>query len=71
MELTQEQLDQQDRVDGTVHRMLEELAETELPHDIEVTSEIRDIVIFWLKDRGYINEEDFYPSIQEEEEALV
>jgi len=44
-ELTQEQIDQQDFVDGTIHSLLEELTSQKLDHDIEVIGEIRDTII--------------------------
>jgi len=64
MELTQAQLDRQDRVDNACHTILERLSGRELPWDIELSDIVRDAVKDVIVDRlGLMTEMEFFPSL--------
>lgn len=73
MELTRKQLRQQDFVDNKIHRLLTELFEDVQPHNqqgslhwnIEDIGIVRDAVLEVFQCLG-VNEQDFYPFIEEE-----
>jgi hypothetical protein len=60
-ELTKEQLDRQDFVEGVIHAALEELADRELEHDMSLIAEVRDVISAEFAERGIMTEMDFYP----------
>lgn len=68
--MNEEQLQRQDLVDNTIFQMLCDLH----PHDggevggwdIELIGGLRDLVQQWFVDKGICTEEEFYPSISDE-----
>ncbi len=59
--LTQDQINRQDLVDNTIHKMLERLTGKQLPHNIEFLGSIRDEIAYQLRSYGLMKSEDFYP----------
>jgi hypothetical protein len=60
-ELTEQQIERQDEVDGLIHNLLDHLAGRELAHDIEKIGNVRDAIMDEFRDRGIMNELAFYP----------
>ena len=76
VELTNEQIQQQDFVDSAIHDMAQVLIKDRagmiFHWDIEFIAQVRDMTIAYFLDRGYLaNEQDefnFYPWVKEEQE---
>ena len=67
MELKKNQIERQDFVDNTILDLLKTLNPTnkQLDWDIEMISNIRDIVKTWIVEKTSCSEQDFYPYIEE------
>lgn len=74
VELTKEQIQQQDFVDNAIHDMAQDLIKDHagmiFNWDIEFISQVRDMTIAYFLEHGYLaNEQDaqnFYPEVKEE-----
>lgn len=67
MALTSEQIERQDFVDNAIYDLLNELTplEQEIPWDIEMIGDVRDIIQTKLVERGICTDQEFYPCIEE------
>jgi DNA polymerase sigma len=67
-ELTQHQIEQQDMIDNSIYHFIQSLnpSEQEIPWDIEMIGDVRDVLREWFVDKlNLTTEQDFYPYIQE------
>ena len=66
MELTSEQLERQDFVDTAIYDLLNEVtpSEHQIPWDIELIGDIRDLIQEKLVERGICTEQEFYPFLK-------
>ncbi len=67
-ELTKHQIAQQDLIDNTIYHFIQSLnpSDKEIPWDIEMIGEIRDIAREWIVEKLRItDEQNFYPFIEE------
>lgn len=67
MELTRQQLQRQDLVDNLILELLNQLSPTPLQHDIGLVSSVREAIQAEFAARGIMQEQDFYPWIEEDE----
>ena len=67
MELKKKQIERQDFVDNAIFDLLKMLNPTnkQLDWDIEMISNIRDIVKTWIVEKTNCSEKDFYPYLEE------
>ena len=67
MELTRQQIIQQDFVDNAIFNLINEIvpSDKEMEWDIEIIGEIRDAIQTKLVERGICSEQEFYPYIEE------
>jgi len=67
MELKKKQIEIQDFVDNAIFDLLKMLNPTnkQLDWDIEMISNIRDIVKTWIVEKTNCSEKDFYPYLEE------
>jgi len=67
MELTLEQIERQDFVDNAIYDLLNEVAPSdhEIPWNIEMIGDVRDIIQTKLVERGICTAQEFYPFIEE------
>lgn len=66
-ELTDAQLERQDEVDNAIWGMVQKLAGTELPWDIEAISDVRDLVQDIVHSHTGVEYNDFYPYLDQDE----
>jgi DNA polymerase sigma len=65
--LTQEQIEEQDFVDNAIYHFIQSLnpSDKEIPWDIEMMGDVRDVLKEWFVDRMHlIEEQDFYPYME-------
>lgn len=67
MELTSQQIERQDFVDNAIYELINLVVPTnqEIPWDIEVIGDVRDVIQQKLVERGISTEQEFYPYIEE------
>jgi hypothetical protein len=66
MELTKEQIERQDYVDGTIHDLIRNLSNVEIEWDIENIGKIRDAFKFIIvDDLELMTEQEFYPFLED------
>jgi hypothetical protein len=68
MELTKKQIDRQDFVDNSIFELLQKLNPTDniVEWNIEIISEIRDIIRQYLKNKSDdFSEQNYYPFLDE------
>ncbi len=67
-ELTQHQIKQQDMIDNAIYHFIQSInpSNKEIPWDIEMIGEVRDVIEDWIVERLKItDEQDFYPWVEE------
>jgi DNA polymerase sigma len=67
-ELTQHQINQQDIIDNAIYHFIQSInpSDKEIPWDIEMIRDVRDVLKEWFVDRlNLTTEQEFYPSLRE------
>lgn len=67
-EFTQHQIYQQDMIDNAIYHFIQSInpSDKEIPWDIEMIGDLRDVLKKWFVDRLHlIKEQDFYPYLKE------
>ena len=67
-ELTEDQIKRQDFLDNAIYQLIQSInpSDKKIDWDIEMISEVRDIIREWLVERMKIaNEQDFYPYLED------
>ena len=65
--LTDTQLERQDFIDNGIWEMVQKLADTELPWDIQAISDIRELVYDIIHSHTGIDCNEFYPYMEEDD----
>lgn len=63
-ELTKHQIEQQDMIDNAIYHFIQNInpSDKEIPWDIEMIGDLRDVIQEWFVDRlQLVKEQDFYP----------
>jgi hypothetical protein len=68
MKLTDPKIERQDFVDNSIFSLLKSLnpSNNDFDWDIEMISDIRDNISYWLINKTKCSEQEFYPFIEEE-----
>ena len=67
MELTKRQIIHQDFVDNSIFELLQKLNPTDqkFDWDIEMISDVRNVIQHWITQKTNCSEKEFYPYIEE------
>ena len=76
-ELTREQINRQDLVDNAIHQLILDLIPNkginrepfhrQIDWNIEIISEVREVIQKYVTDKGLCTEAEFYPYLEESE----